>query len=113
MENKTKLKELFASFPDANGFCFTSDGSSFDVKDYNFACSHSQRLEDQKIEILAKDETFLIEKKNLFFEGSKWIFKLIDGEKAPEMEHKTRGLNNAEKKALKLTREVKAKKENL
>ena len=109
MENKTKLKELFASFPGANGFCFTSDGSSFDLKDHNFACSHSQRLEDQKIEILANDETFLNEKRHLFFEGSKWNFELI----SLEMEHKTRGLNNAEKKALKLTKEVEAKKENL
>ena len=76
MENKTKLKELFASFPGANGFCFTSDGSSFDVKDYTFACSHSQRLEDQKIVVICKDEKFLKEKKHLFFSGSKWSFEL-------------------------------------
>lgn len=111
MEIKTKLEELFASFPDANGFCFTSDGSSFDLKDHNFACSHSQRLEDQKIEVFAKDNTFLNEKKNLFFAGSKWKFNVID--KPEVMEHKTRGLNNAEKKALKLAKEAEAKKENL
>jgi hypothetical protein len=110
MESKTKLKELFASFPGANGFCFTSDGSSFDAKDYTFACAHSQRLEDQRIVVICKDEKFLKEKKHLFFSGSKWSFKL---EGIETMEHKTRGLNNAEKKALKLAKEAEAKKENL
>lgn len=74
---KEKANEYFASNPDAECVCVTSDGSVFDEHDHSFADAHSQRLEDPTIQIFAKNENFKNLKERLFFEGSKWVFELI------------------------------------
>lgn len=75
---KDKANEFFASNPDANGVCVTADGTVFDLENWQFADGHAQTLQDSKIEVYAKDENDINDRlRRLFFEGSKWILRLI------------------------------------
>lgn len=75
---KDKANEFFAFNPDAKGVCVTADGTIFDLENWQFADAHAQTLENSNVEIYAKDENDIDERlKRLFFEGSKWILKLI------------------------------------
>lgn len=73
-----KAINVFTSSKGVNAVCVTSDGSTFVGQNKAFADAHSQRLEDKSIMVFGTSEEFTKDNKNLFFEGSKWSFEMIN-----------------------------------
>ena len=92
-----KAKEFFASNKDAKGVCVTSDGTIFDLENWQFADAHAQTLEQKQIEIHVTDESVLNDRlKRLFVEGSIWVLKLVAEKIIDAIENK---IENRPKKA--------------
>lgn len=77
-ELKQKAINVFTSSKGVDAVCVTSDGSTFVGQNKSFADAHSQRFEDKSIVVFGKTEEFKKSNKNLFFEGSKWSFEMIN-----------------------------------